>query len=100
MRKTTLGAVANGFMLVIAIAAGTMTTATLAAPPATPDGFFAWKDGPEVYAKVCGYCHEQGVGPVIYGRALPPVYTACGAKWNPSNAFLSRELPPTSSMIW
>lgn len=74
MRKTTLGAVANGFLLVTAIAAGTMTTAALAGPPATPEGAFAWKDGPEVYAKVCAYCHEQGVGPVIRGRALPPVY--------------------------
>jgi mono/diheme cytochrome c family protein len=75
MRKTTLGAVANSFLLVAAIAAGTMTTAALAAPPATREGGFAWKDGPEVYAKVCAYCHEQGVGPVILGRALPPVYT-------------------------
>jgi mono/diheme cytochrome c family protein len=33
-----------------------------------------WKDGQEVYAKVCGYCHDQGVGPVIRGRALPSVY--------------------------
>jgi len=76
MRKTAPGAVANGFMLaiVIAIAAGTMTKAALAAPPA-PSGAFVWKDGPEVYAKVCGYCHDQGVGPVIRGRALPPVYT-------------------------
>lgn len=75
MRTTAPGAVAKGFILVIviAIAAGTMTKAAIAAPPA-PSGAFAWSDGPEVYAKVCGYCHEQGVGPVIRGRALPPVY--------------------------
>ncbi|SFN46371.1 Cytochrome C oxidase, cbb3-type, subunit III [Nitrosospira briensis] len=75
MRKTAPGAGAIGFMLVIviAIAAATMTKAAFAAPPA-PNGGFVWKDGPEVYTKVCGYCHEQGVGPVIRGRALPPVY--------------------------
>ncbi len=73
MRKTTLGAVANGFMLVTAIAVGTMTKAAFADPPA-PGGAFVWKDGREVYVKVCGYCHEQGVGPPIRGRALPPAY--------------------------
>lgn len=73
MRKTTFGAAVNGFMLVTAIAAGTMTKAAFADPPA-PSGAFMWKDGREVYAKVCGYCHEQGVGPAIRGRALPPVY--------------------------
>lgn len=35
----------------------------------------SWKNGPEVYAKVCGYCHEGGiVGPVLKGRKLPPEY--------------------------
>jgi mono/diheme cytochrome c family protein len=34
-----------------------------------------WKNGAEVYAKICGYCHENGkVGPVILGRELPPAY--------------------------
>ncbi len=33
-----------------------------------------WQDGGQVYAKVCGYCHEAGVGPVIKGRNLPPEY--------------------------
>jgi mono/diheme cytochrome c family protein len=31
-----------------------------------------WKDGAEVYAKVCGYCHDAGVGPALLGRQLPP----------------------------
>ncbi len=35
---------------------------------------FRWKDGPEVYAKVCSYCHDQQIGPVIRGRSLPPAY--------------------------
>ncbi len=31
-------------------------------------------DGVQVYDKVCRYCHETGVGPVIKGRQLPPEY--------------------------
>ncbi|KAB0265563.1 c-type cytochrome [Microvirga brassicacearum] len=31
-----------------------------------------WKSGEEVYVKVCGRCHESGVGRVIKGRAFPP----------------------------
>ncbi|NVK41872.1 MAG: cytochrome c [Oceanospirillaceae bacterium] len=33
-----------------------------------------WRDGEQVYAKVCGHCHEKGIGPVIKGRSLPPSY--------------------------
>ncbi|WP_041646473.1 c-type cytochrome [Aromatoleum aromaticum] len=33
-----------------------------------------WRDGDEVYDKVCGYCHEANVGPVLKGRALPAEY--------------------------
>ncbi len=40
-------------------------------PPATG---FAWKDGAEVYAKVCAFCHEAQVGPQIRGRGLDPNY--------------------------
>src|SRR4051794_33238438 len=73
MRKTVLAAVARSFMLAIAIAAAIATKTSFAGPPA-PSGAFEWKNGPEVYTKVCAYCHEQGVGPAIRGRALPPVY--------------------------
>ncbi|GGO87217.1 hypothetical protein GCM10011348_39890 [Marinobacterium nitratireducens] len=31
-------------------------------------------DGEQVYTRVCGHCHEAGVGPVIKGRNLPPSY--------------------------
>lgn len=34
----------------------------------------AWRDGGEVYDKVCGYCHEANVGPQLKGRALPQEY--------------------------
>ncbi len=33
-----------------------------------------WQNGEQVYAKVCGHCHEAGIGPTIKGRNLPPSY--------------------------
>lgn len=33
-----------------------------------------WQSSQEVYNKVCGYCHEANVGPVITGRNLPTDY--------------------------
>jgi len=33
-----------------------------------------WADGAQVYQKVCAHCHEMGVGPLIKGRNLPPLY--------------------------
>lgn len=46
----------------------------LLAGHAVADGDGVWKSGENVYAKVCGHCHESGVGPVIKGRQLPPQY--------------------------
>ena len=33
-----------------------------------------WRDGAHVYQKICGMCHDTGIGPVIKGRQLPPEY--------------------------
>lgn len=33
-----------------------------------------WRDAQHVYSKICGNCHEIGVGPVIKGRNLDPDY--------------------------
>ncbi len=33
-----------------------------------------WRDGPQVYEKICSYCHDNGIGPEIKGRKLPPDY--------------------------
>ncbi|MGH8762893.1 MAG: c-type cytochrome [Nitrosospira sp.] len=75
MRKKISGGAASSFTLGIAIAAGMMANSVLAAPSeATESPGFVWKDGAEIYAKVCGYCHESNVGPVIRGRDLPPAY--------------------------
>lgn len=50
------------------------TFSVLATPAAPvfgqPNG--RWKSGEEVYNKVCAYCHDTGVGPVIKGRTFPP----------------------------
>jgi mono/diheme cytochrome c family protein len=35
---------------------------------------FAWKDGAEVYTKICALCHETAVGPMLRGRDLDPLY--------------------------
>jgi mono/diheme cytochrome c family protein len=47
----------------------------LATPQENPASGVKWKNGAEVYAKICGYCHEDGkVGPRILNRQLPPAY--------------------------
>ena len=39
-----------------------------------PHAGFAWKDGAEVYTKICALCHETSVGPALRGRELDPLY--------------------------
>lgn len=74
MTKTKSGSAASGLVLAGIIAAGMMAaTIAQAAPEETAAGF-QWRDGAEVYAKVCGYCHETQVGPQIRKRELPPAY--------------------------
>jgi mono/diheme cytochrome c family protein len=33
-----------------------------------------WESGEQIFNKICQHCHTQGVGPVLTGRNLPPVY--------------------------
>ncbi|MCS3731518.1 c-type cytochrome [Bradyrhizobium betae] len=40
--------------------------------PAFPAGDGVWRGGADIYSKICTYCHDVGVGPVIKGRQLPP----------------------------
>ena len=77
MRKTGLAAVASSFIMAMALAVAALISTLIAkgASAAPPDpSNFRWKDGAEVYAKVCSYCHDQQIGPVIRGRSLPPAY--------------------------
>ncbi len=81
MGNKTPCSVVSGFIpaliITAAITAGTVHN-VVAAPPVVPGDGFKWKDGAEVYGKVCGYCHEPHagtqVGPKIRGRELPPAY--------------------------
>ena len=75
MRKTRPEGSAVGFMLAMIVTAGLFADAAWAAPEKVSASGFAWKDGAEVYTKVCAYCHEGGpVGPQIRGRELPAAY--------------------------
>jgi len=33
-----------------------------------------WIDGVQAYQKVCGHCHDTGIGPDLKGRKLPPSF--------------------------
>ncbi len=61
-------------LAVIVAAAIASGVAGAAHPEKDSAAGFAWTDGPEVYAKVCAFCHEATVGPTILGRGLDPAY--------------------------
>lgn len=58
----------NSTRIAVLLALGAWHAGALADASAT------WRDGAQVYQKVCAHCHEAGVGPVIKGRNLPAVY--------------------------
>ncbi len=70
MKETRLGSavVVFGFMFVIIFPA--INNAWSAQEEKLSAGF-AWKDGAEIYTKICAYCHETHVGPQIRNRELP-----------------------------
>tara|TARA_R100001143_G_C3356681_1_gene132838 strand:- start:46 stop:351 length:306 start_codon:yes stop_codon:yes gene_type:complete len=53
-----------------------------------------WESGEQIYEKVCQHCHTEGVGPVLTGRNLPPVYFSTIARngLNAMPAFRPSEL--------
>ncbi len=55
-----------------------------------------WESGEQIFDKICQYCHTQGVGPVLTGRNLPPVYFTTIARngLNAMPAFRPTELSP------
>lgn len=73
MRKIMPRGAATGFLLAVA-AAGLLANTACAESQDYSGVAFTWKDGTEVYAKVCGHCHETTVGPAIRGRDLPVDY--------------------------
>jgi 4-cresol dehydrogenase (hydroxylating) cytochrome subunit len=47
-------------------------SALIAAGGAAADGSGKWISGQEAYDKVCGFCHEKGIGPAIKGQNKSP----------------------------
>lgn len=45
-----------------------------AAPKEPEDTAFRYKDGADVYANSCHFCHDTKIGPTIKGRGLDPLY--------------------------
>lgn len=54
------------FRFCIGIPAMLLTSAAVA------DGSSQWLRGQEAYSKVCGFCHDRGIGPVIKGLGKNP----------------------------
>ncbi len=70
MKKTKLENGLFGFLFTAIFAASNAWSA----PDEKTTPGFAWKDGAEIYAKICAYCHEAHVGPQIRNRELPTAY--------------------------
>ena len=62
------------FLLAVLTAVGVVPSIAWAGPQQAPELGFAWKDGAEVYTKVCALCHDTKVAPVLRGRNLDPTY--------------------------
>ena len=74
MRKTTMENASGGPIVMALVVVGALAGAAWAAPQQPAEPGFAWKDGAEVYTKVCALCHETNTGPAIRGRGLDPMY--------------------------
>ncbi|MEX5219560.1 MAG: cytochrome c [Nitrospira sp.] len=74
MKKSTMKNASDGPILMALVVVGALAGAAWAAPQRPAEQGFAWKDGAEVYTKVCALCHETNTGPAIRGRGLDPMY--------------------------
>jgi mono/diheme cytochrome c family protein len=74
MRATKRERLPSAFILTALVVIGSVAGAAGAAPKESSEPGFVWKDGAEVYSKVCAFCHEAKVGPMIRGRGLDPNY--------------------------
>jgi mono/diheme cytochrome c family protein len=63
----------TAFILASLLAVGVVAGSAWSAPQQAEQGF-AWKDGAEVYKKVCALCHDTGVAPVVLGRGHDPLF--------------------------
>ena len=74
MKKTAMKKASASLALTALFAVGVPAAAARAAPQQPAEQGFAWKDGAEVYTKMCALCHDTKVGPVLLGRDLDPLY--------------------------
>ena len=74
MRTTTMEDAPGAPILMALVVVGALAGAVWAAPQQPVEQGFAWKDGAEVYTKVCALCHESNTGPAVRGRGLDPMY--------------------------
>ena len=74
MKMTTMKKASTALTLTALIAVGVPGKPAWAASQQPAEQGFAWKDGAEVYTKVCALCHDTKVGPVLLGRDLDPIY--------------------------
>jgi mono/diheme cytochrome c family protein len=74
MKETTTEKARTAFIFASLLAVGVVAGSAWAAPQQAPEPGFAWKDGAEVYKKLCALCHDTAVGPVILGRGHDPMY--------------------------
>ena len=74
MKETIREEATTSFIIASLLAVGVVAGSAWAAPQQAPEHGFAWKDGADVYKKVCALCHDTAVGPVILGRGHDPMY--------------------------
>ena len=74
MNKVISGSPPAAYILAAVAAVGVVISLAWAESPQAPERGFVWKDGAEVYAKLCSFCHETKIGPAIRGRGLDPLY--------------------------
>jgi mono/diheme cytochrome c family protein len=73
MRRKTRETMPASSITTAVLAVGVAVAGVACAAPQQASGpGFAWKDGAEIYAKVCSYCHDSGVGPAIRGSGFDP----------------------------
>ncbi|MCF7981414.1 MAG: cytochrome c [Pseudomonadales bacterium] len=60
-----------------------------------------WRDAEQIYASTCHYCHDTGVAPVLFGRALSPQFIILRARngFNAMPAFKPSEISVTDLEI-
>lgn len=74
MGATTMTGAAMAVMIAAVLSVAAVSRAAGPSRHDSSETGFVWKDGAEVYAKVCAFCHEAQVGPMIRGRGLDPIY--------------------------